>query len=95
LYLCISDFYVSVTELKTWYESLRTRFGKLSAAAKSGDGATKELTDRDKWVMASFSFLGRYIARVPSRQIGNVSHDIHFFSINLQMNLYMPAVVKV
>ena len=57
--------------MKTWFDSLRTKYGKLSAV-KSGDGA-RELTFRDKWVLDKFAFLKRHIVRVPSRQACGVS----------------------
>ena len=61
----------SAAVLMTWYDSMRTRVGKLTLK-KSGDG-TKELTDREKWVLAKFDFLITHISRIPSRQAVNVS----------------------
>jgi len=51
--------------LRTWYESIRTRVGKV-ALKKSGSAAL-ELTDRDKFIMAHFSFLGTHISRMRGR----------------------------
>ena len=47
--------------LKTWYESIQTKIGKITDT-KSGLG-TKTLTDRDK---DKFSFLGNHIVHQPS-----------------------------
>lgn len=58
-------------DLQVWYKSMRTMYGKLSQH-KSGDGC-RELTERDKWVKESFSFLSRHIVRVVSRQAVSVS----------------------
>ena len=61
----------SAMDLKIWFKGMRTRYGK-HTSKKSGDGA-KEHTDRDTWILRSFSFLDDHIARVPSRQSCNVS----------------------
>ncbi|VDI06290.1 Hypothetical predicted protein [Mytilus galloprovincialis] len=44
-----------VLVLKTWYSSMRTRYGRLKKT-KSGDG-DKEYTERDDWVINNFDFL--------------------------------------
>ena len=49
------DMERSVRELKTWYDSIRTRIGNLYT--KSGAPA-KDLTDRDQFPKVNFSFLG-------------------------------------
>ena len=53
-------------ELYVWYESLRTRYGRL-VKTKSGQGAPK-LTDREQWIVKSFDFLKGHIHPQPSRQ---------------------------
>lgn len=58
-------------QLLTWYESMRTRLGKLTRS-KSGDGA-KELTERQQWVLDKFDFLLHHISRSGGRQAVNVS----------------------
>ena len=65
------------SELHTWYKTVRTQFGKLSKR-KSGDGS-RELSDRDRWVLTSFDFLKTHIVRVTSRQAGGVSIAPLFF----------------
>ena len=45
--------------LKTWYESLRTRWGKMDEK-KSGQ-ASPDFTERDKWVWEKFQFLRGHI----------------------------------
>ena len=52
----------STAVLVTWYESIRTKIGKLSQV-KFGDAA-KDLTDRDKFIKANFIFLNEHINRV-------------------------------
>ena len=63
--------------LTTWYESLRTRYGRLrkKEKGKSGDGRvdTSMWTDRDKWVLESFKFLSDFVGEVPSRTLQSVS----------------------
>jgi len=51
--------------LLTWYDGMRTRFGKLSSR-KSGDGV-KGLMNREKCIMGRFNFFNQHIARVLSR----------------------------
>ena len=57
--------------LQTWYKSMRTRLSKLTKS-KSGDGS-REMTDRDKWILNSFEFLKKHICRLRSRPGINVS----------------------
>ena len=56
---------VNLKALTTWYESTRTKIGKL-LTDKSGS-ATKELSERDQFLKVTFSFLGNHIVRQPSR----------------------------
>ncbi|XP_041352071.1 uncharacterized protein LOC121370720 [Gigantopelta aegis] len=51
--------------LKTWYESVRTKVGKMSD--KKSDSATKDMSDRDTFLMQNFGFLASHIARVKGR----------------------------
>lgn len=52
---------VSGANLKMWFNSQRSRYGRL-IKDKSGDGA-KRLTEREKWIIATFSFLKPHIRR--------------------------------
>ncbi|XP_050711210.1 uncharacterized protein LOC126995578 isoform X5 [Eriocheir sinensis] len=56
---------VEVSELNTWYSSMRTRYAKLNR--KSGSGAMGALTERDSWIVSAFSFMLPYIVRCPTR----------------------------
>lgn len=50
-------------DIENWLRGMRTRFGKLSKA-KSGDGATKKTpSDRDRWILQLFQFMGQHIQR--------------------------------
>ena len=60
-----------ITILKVWYKSLRTRYGRLRKMP-SGSGL-QDITERDKWILASFDFLSPYIAEMPRRQLVSVS----------------------
>ncbi|XP_014679360.1 PREDICTED: uncharacterized protein LOC106819216 isoform X2 [Priapulus caudatus] len=51
-----------VAELKLWYSSLRTRFGRLKKK-KSGQEDV-EMTERDEWVYNHFQFLVPYVHEV-------------------------------
>ena len=49
-------------DLEVWYDSLRTRYGKLlKGSSKSGSGASS-LSDRDRWISSQMSFLKPFIA---------------------------------
>ena len=56
---------LDVKQLHTWYESVRSKIGKLTDR-KLGS-ATKELSDRDKYLLDKFGFLKDHIVRQPSR----------------------------
>ena len=53
---------LTMEELKKLFDSIRTRFGKLSAGGKSGQGAP-QVTDREKWILNTFLFLRPHIVR--------------------------------
>ena len=65
---------VTVKQLLTWYESNRTRYGKL-IKTKSGQGQQR-MTQRQEWVVKSFDFLKAHIYRQPSRAACAVSKFI-------------------
>uniref|UniRef100_UPI00358EE98D uncharacterized protein n=1 Tax=Myxine glutinosa TaxID=7769 RepID=UPI00358EE98D len=54
-------------QLKTLFESMRTRYGKITAL-KSGQGAVEELSERDQTIYNTYRFLDTHIKRCPSRQ---------------------------
>ena len=53
---------LTMEELKKWFDSIRTRYGKLSAGGKSGQGAIQP-TEREKWILNTFAFLRSHIVR--------------------------------
>ena len=53
---------LSMEELRKWWDSIRTRFGKLSAGGKSGQAAV-QLTERELWILKTFAFLRSHIVR--------------------------------
>ncbi|XP_078318766.1 uncharacterized protein LOC144620814 [Crassostrea virginica] len=57
----------TVLMLKTWYSSMRTRYGRLKKN-KSGDG-DKEMTERDVWVIKNFEFLHPHIHEVQKKTL--------------------------
>lgn len=71
-------YFFAVCNLKGWYESMRTRFGKISQGGKSGDGA-QENTERDRWILEAFNFLSRHIVRIKTKVGVSVSiYQIYF-----------------
>ena len=60
-----------VVTLKTWYTSLRTRYGRLrKKVSGSGD---PEMTERDEWIVRTFGFLRPHIYEVQKRTAVSVS----------------------
>lgn len=53
---------LSGDELKRWLESIRNRFGRLTKD-KSGQNVPRPCTDRERWILDIFHFLGRHIVR--------------------------------
>lgn len=53
---------ISSQALHTWFYSLRSRFGRLTAE-KSGQGSSRRLTDRERWILNIFLFLRPHIVR--------------------------------
>ena len=66
--------------LTTWYESVRTRVGKLSDQ-KSGS-AVVAMTDRDKFIMQHFGFLSTHISRVKGTAACSVSTIFKVFLVS-------------
>lgn len=62
---------VPLAGLMTWYDSIRTKVGKLTKD-KSGQ-ATSSLSDRDAFIMTNFRFLQDHIIRMTSRTAFSVS----------------------
>ena len=50
-----SFIHISVMQVKTFFETMRTRFGKISAK-KSGQGL-KKLSHREQFIYSNFRFL--------------------------------------
>ena len=71
----------SVASLKTWYESIRTKVGKVST--KKSGSASKDRTDRDEFIMSNFGFLSTHISRVRGRTACSISSTFCFSFINL------------
>ena len=61
---------VSGKELRVWWYSIRSRFGRLTTK-KSGQGSEKRLTEREQWILDIFHFLGPHIVRQrKTKQVG-------------------------
>ena len=69
-----NDLNIDSECLQVWYKSMRTRYGKLNKS-QSGQGVKKH-TERDSWILKSFSFIASHIHTCPKRTSGLVS--IHF-----------------
>ena len=54
---------ITVDELKVWWDSLRTRWGRLTKPGKSGAGVVT-VTDREAWILQSLAFLKPFITRL-------------------------------
>ena len=82
-YVCQIFFAVTVEDLQFWWESMRTRFGKLTGHC-SGGGA-RELTGHDKYIFEKLQFLERHKAHVPSQQTCSVSVKFIYHQICQQL----------
>ena len=61
-------------DVKRWFESQRTRYGKLTRdQAKSGSGRKFQKTERTKWVLKNFAFLEGHIMRRAAVETGGFS----------------------
>ena len=60
--------------LKTCYNSLKTRLGRLLKKQKSGAGIEDgELTEREEWIVRNFEFMRVHIHGVQKKPLMNVS----------------------
>ncbi|XP_076044858.1 uncharacterized protein LOC143027456 [Oratosquilla oratoria] len=57
---------VAGTQVKSWLDSMRTWFGRITER-KSGQG-THKYTERDQWILNTFAFLKGHIVRQTGRQ---------------------------
>ena len=53
---------ISGPEVRKWFQSNRSRFSRLTLM-KSGAGATRRLSEREKWIITIFNFLKPHIVR--------------------------------
>lgn len=63
------------TQIKSWLDSMRTRYGRITER-KSGQG-TPRYTERDRWILSNFGFLKDHIVRQAGRQSSQVCIDNH------------------
>ncbi|KAH3771301.1 hypothetical protein DPMN_172615 [Dreissena polymorpha] len=57
--------------IKTWYSSIRTRYGRLIKTRSCAPD--EELTERDSWILREFGFLQPHIIEVNKRTAVSVS----------------------
>ena len=57
-------------QLKTHIESLRSQHGRITHPT-TGKGR-EDMSDREKWIDETFSFLNTHIVRIPSRSSSSV-----------------------
>ena len=71
---------ISGPELRQWFESNRTRYGRLSKV-QSGQGA-RRFTEREKWILQLFRFLHPHIVRQRKpRNIGIPTVSLSAFNL--------------
>ena len=62
---------LSAGAFKTWYQSMRTLFGRLKK--KTSGQAAKQLTARQRWTKENFGFLAAHLViRADHSQLGKV-----------------------
>ncbi len=71
------ELQVEAALLKTWFESMRTRFGKLTKTQSFDDAAENtDLTERDQWIIDRFEFLHQHIVRIRRRHGGGLTNKL-------------------
>ena len=83
-----NELNVDVGHLLVWYKSIRTKYTKLTYK-KSGT-ATKQLTDRDKWIISKLSFLTGHIYRMTGRQTSSLKETIAESQASGSQQHYVP-----
>ncbi|KAJ8245796.1 hypothetical protein GJAV_G00260410 [Gymnothorax javanicus] len=58
-------------ELKTWYDSIRTRLGKLKKAVTKSGQAADSFTATEQWIWERFQFLLEHITQMPRRTVAS------------------------
>lgn len=83
LIILIRFFFLISTgpRLKSWMDSIRTLYGKLT---KRPSGSGGRLSERDKWILEKLSFLSKHIYRISNRGGADVSSIIFFSSSYIQ-----------
>lgn len=77
--------------LKVWYNSVRTKVGKLLKVQKSGDAA-RTLTDRDNYLLRDFGFLIDHVTRVKGKPACSVSRTIqNYLHFHFIIYVYLPS----
>jgi hypothetical protein len=76
---------------------MRTQVGRLTREHNKSGSGRKELTDRDKWIVEKFGFLGPHIARIKTRSATNVSisndSNSHFMIHNMTVAYYLYKII--
>lgn len=73
-YLYFAGSVTTGNRLCTWFNNMRTSFGRATRPLQSGSG-TPKLTRREKWLKERLHFLEDHVYRVPARGGKNVSSD--------------------
>ena len=77
---------VSGPQLRTWFYSIRSRYGRITTH-KSGQGANRRLTDRERWILNVFDFLKPHIVRqrrTTTVGINQVRRNVDLSYLNLK-----------
>ena len=65
----------TVIQVQTWYKTMRTKFGKLTADGPSGRGK-KNLTSKDKWILNRFDFLRAHIVSSAGKEVSSIRQPV-------------------
>ena len=83
---------ISDMQIKIFFETMRTRFGKISSK-KSGQGL-KKLSHREQFIYSNFRFLWGHIRRTASRQSDTVStSQLKLLCLHKKLYLYKCKVL--
>ncbi len=80
---------ITLKSLKRWYDTMRTKYGKLTTE-KSG-GGSKEFEGKNRWILEKFDFCKTHIIRQVHRTAQSVSSNLQIILGHLWVE-FLPCL---